>query len=46
MLDPITRQHVEKAAEALQDEFSGTFSRETIARFIAESVDLLGGSKV
>ncbi len=46
MLDPVTRQHVEKAAEALQDEFSGTFSRETIARFIAESVDLLGESKI
>jgi arsenate reductase (thioredoxin) len=46
MLDLITRQHVEKAAEALQDEFAGTFSRETIARFIAESVDLLGGSKI
>ena len=46
MLDPITRKHVEKAAEALQDEFAGTFSPETIARFIAESVDLLGGSKI
>src|SRR5918994_6519571 len=46
MLDPITRQHVEKAAEALQDEFAGTFSRETIARYIAESVDLLGDSKI
>ena len=46
MLDPITRQHVEKAAEALQDEFAGTFSQETIERFIAESVDLLGESKI
>jgi arsenate reductase (thioredoxin) len=46
MLDPLTRQHVEKAAEALQDEFAGTFSRETIARYIAESVDLLGDSKI
>jgi protein-tyrosine-phosphatase len=46
MLDPVTRQHVEKAAEALQAEFAGTFSRETIARFIAESVDLLGESKI
>jgi arsenate reductase (thioredoxin) len=46
MLDPITRQHVERATEALQDEFAGTFSRETIARFIAESVDLLGESKI
>jgi arsenate reductase (thioredoxin) len=46
MLDPITRQHVEKASEALQSEFAGTFSSETIARFVAESVDLLGESKI
>jgi protein-tyrosine-phosphatase len=46
MLDPVTRSHVEKAAEALQDEFAGTFSRETIARFLAESLDLLGESKI
>jgi arsenate reductase len=46
MLDPVTRVHVERAADALQDEFAGTFSRETIARYIAESVDLLGESKV
>jgi arsenate reductase (thioredoxin) len=46
MLDPLTRSHVEKAAEALQDEFAETFSRETIARYIAESVDLLGASKI
>jgi arsenate reductase (thioredoxin) len=46
MLDPVTRQHVEKAAEALQEEFAGTFSRETIARYIAESVELLGDSKI
>jgi arsenate reductase (thioredoxin) len=46
MLDPITRAHVEKAAAALEDEFAGTFSRETIARYIAESVDLLGDSRI
>lgn len=46
MLDPITRNHIEKAADALQDEFAGTFSRETIARYLAESVDLLGESRV
>jgi protein-tyrosine-phosphatase len=46
MLDPVTRAHVEKAAESLESEFAGTFSRETIARYIAESVDLLGDSKV
>ena len=46
MLDPVTRSHVEKAADALESEFAGTFSRETIARYIAESVDLLGESKI
>lgn len=45
-LDPVTRQHVEKAAKALTGEFEGIFSEETIARFIAESVDLLGGARV
>ena len=43
ILDPVTRQHVERAAEALQHEFAGVYSRETIARYIAESTDLLGG---
>ena len=43
VLDPVTRAHVERAAEALQREFEGVFSRETIARYIAESTDLLGG---
>jgi arsenate reductase len=46
VLDPVTRQHVEKAAEALRDEFEGIFSPETIARYIAESVDLLEGARV
>jgi arsenate reductase len=46
VLDPVTRQHVEKAADALQAEFVGTFGRETIARYIAESVDLLGNSSI
>ena len=46
VLDPVTRQHVEKAAEALQDEFAGIFARETIARYIAESTDLLSGGSI
>jgi arsenate reductase len=46
MLDPVTRVRVERGTEALEDEFAGTFSRETIVRYIAESVDLLGESKV
>jgi arsenate reductase (thioredoxin) len=45
-LDPITQQHVRKAAEALADEFAGVFSQETIERYIGESVDLLGGNKI
>src|SRR5262245_48574517 len=46
VLDPVTRQHVERAAEALQREFAGVFSQETIARYIAESTNLLGDAKV
>ena len=45
-LDPVTRNHIDKAAAALADEFEGVFSRETIARNIGESLDLLEGSKV
>ena len=44
VLDPVTRHHVDQASEALQREFAGIFSQETIARYIAESTDLLSGS--
>ena len=44
-IDPITRRHVEKAADSLVDEFSGVFSRETIQRYIGDSLDLLGGAR-
>ena len=46
VLDPVTRLHVERAAEALQREFAGVFSQETIARYIVESTDLLTGGKI
>jgi arsenate reductase len=46
ILDPVTRRHVERCAEALQEEFAGIFARETIARYIAESADQLGQSKI
>ena len=46
VLDPVTRRHVERAAEALQNEFAGIFAQETIARFIAESTDLLSGGSI
>jgi arsenate reductase (thioredoxin) len=45
-LDPVTQHHVCLAAERLADEFAGVFSRETIERYIAESLDLLGGSRI
>jgi arsenate reductase len=45
-LDPVTQQHIDKAAERLADEFAGIFSQETIARYMAESQDLLGDARV
>jgi protein-tyrosine-phosphatase len=45
-LDPVTQNHVDKAAAALATEFAGVFSEETIARYIGESLDLLGDSSI
>jgi arsenate reductase len=45
-LDNVTLHHIRKLGEALAEEFAGIFARETIERFIAESVDLLSMSKV
>jgi arsenate reductase (thioredoxin) len=45
-LDPVTQHHVEQAADRLVDEFAGVFSRETIARYMAESQDLLGEARI
>jgi arsenate reductase (thioredoxin) len=45
-VDPITRRHIEKAADALVDEFRGIFSRETIERYIGDSTELLGPSRI
>jgi arsenate reductase (thioredoxin) len=46
ILDPLTRHHVQQAANALAAEFAGVFSRETIERYIAESLDLLGETRI
>jgi arsenate reductase len=46
VLDPVTRHHVRQAADALAGEFAGVFSRETIERYIAESLDLLGDARI
>ena len=44
-LDPVTLHHIEKLTESLVDDFVGVFSRETIERYVSESVDLLGGAR-
>jgi protein-tyrosine-phosphatase len=45
-LDPVTQRHVDQAAERLAEEFAGIFSAETIARYMAESTDLLGEARI
>jgi arsenate reductase len=45
-LDPVTEHHIRQVTRGLTEEFSGIFSAETIERYIGESVDLLGESKI
>jgi len=45
-LDSVTQHHVRQAAQGLAEEFRGIFSEETIERYIAESLDLLGGVRI
>jgi arsenate reductase (thioredoxin) len=44
-LDVILRGHLERGLERLQEEFAGTFSGETIDRFMAESLEALRRSR-
>lgn len=44
-LDPTTRRHVEQATDSLEAEFAGTFSRETIDRYIVDSLHQLGSAR-
>jgi protein-tyrosine-phosphatase len=46
ILDPVTQHHIDQAAERLKDEFAGIFAQETIARYMAESTDLLGEARI
>ena len=46
ILDPVTQHHVRQAASALADEFAGVFSQETIERYIADSLDRLGETRI
>jgi protein-tyrosine-phosphatase len=45
-LDPVTEHHLKQAADRLAEEFSGTFSQETITRYMTESTDLLGEAEI
>jgi protein-tyrosine-phosphatase len=45
-LDPLTQHHINQAADRLAEEFAGIFSQETIARYMADSTDLLGEAKI
>ena len=44
-LDPITRAHLERGVEGLVDEFRGIFSRETIERYVEESLESLPAAR-
>jgi arsenate reductase (thioredoxin) len=46
VLDPVTQHHVRQAARALTAEFAGIYSPETIERFIADSLNLLGEARI
>jgi protein-tyrosine-phosphatase len=45
-LDPVTRRHVDNLTKGLVTEFAGIYSEETINRYISESIDLLGSSRI
>jgi arsenate reductase (thioredoxin) len=45
-VDVITRDHLRKGLDSLADEFEGIFSRETVERFMAESLDALSGARL
>lgn len=45
-LDPVTQHHVDQAADRLADEFTGVFSQETIARYLADSLERLEGARI
>jgi arsenate reductase len=44
-LDPVTRVHLERGVEGLVDEFRGIFSRETIDRYVHESLQELPSAR-
>jgi hypothetical protein len=45
-VDLITRGHLERGLDGLCSEFAGTFSSETIERYMAESLEALSGARL
>ena len=45
-VDLITRGHLEKGLVHLTEEFAGTFSAETVERYMAESMQKLGSTRI
>jgi arsenate reductase (thioredoxin) len=45
-VDLITRSHLEKGLNTLRVEFEGIFSPETVERYMAESLEALGGCRL
>jgi arsenate reductase (thioredoxin) len=45
-IDVITRNHLVKGLAKLEEEFAGVFSGETVERFMAESLEALGHSRL
>jgi protein-tyrosine-phosphatase len=46
VLDPATQHHIRQAADSLAGEFAGVYSKETIERYIAGSLELLGDARI
>ena len=44
-LDPITQRHLDRGIDGLVDEFRGVFSRETIERYVNESLEGLPAAR-
>jgi len=40
-VEPATREHIERGLDSLSEEFDGVFSRETIERYVQESLESL-----
>lgn len=45
-LDPVAQLHIARAVNDLCEDFAGVFSRETVARFVDDSIVALGGARI